>query len=97
MLHLTGPPIPIARVARIALNLVQHRMNPCRRRIAFVLLDHLMRRVPIIRQRQFNGPEQFIAQISHKKLIYPAITAPAAAASAFTRTVSGKSDGASTV
>ena len=55
-----GATIPVAGVAQIAFELVQHGVNPGGGGIVFVALDELMRGVPLAVQGQFNRPEQFV-------------------------------------
>jgi hypothetical protein len=46
-------------------------MDPRRHRIILVLLDKLMRRIPIAGQSQFNGPAQVIIHIRHNRFLQP--------------------------
>jgi hypothetical protein len=65
MVHLVGAPIPIAAVAQVTFDLVQHGVNPRGRGVAFVLLDQFMRSVPLAGQSQFNRFEQIIVRGAH--------------------------------
>jgi RNA 3'-terminal phosphate cyclase len=56
----TGATIPVAGVAQITLDFVQHGMNPRGGGVVLVLLDELMRGVPLAGQSQFNRFKQFI-------------------------------------
>ena len=67
--HPVGATIPIAGVAQIALDLVQHGVNPRGRGIVFVLLDELMRGVPLAGQSQFHRLEQFIFWRAHGRCL----------------------------
>ena len=65
MVHPVGAAIPIAGVAQIAFDLVQHGVNPCGGGVVFLLLNELMRSVPLAGEGQFNGPEQLIFRCTH--------------------------------
>ena len=54
MVESSGVPIPIAAVALVALNLVEHGVDPCCSGITFVLLDEVMRGIPLACDSQFN-------------------------------------------
>ena len=60
MVHPVGAPIPIASVAEVALQLVQHGMNLRGGGVVFVLLDDVMRGVPLSGKSQFHRFEEFI-------------------------------------
>jgi len=55
--HLAGAAIPVPAVVEIALDLVQHRMNPGRSRIVLVLLDNPMRPIGC------PGPSQWLSSV----------------------------------
>ena len=55
--HLVGAAIPIAGVAQITFDFVQHGVNPRGGGVVFILLDELMRGVPFAGQSQFNRSE----------------------------------------
>jgi hypothetical protein len=65
MVHSVGAAIPIAAVAKVALDLVQHRVNPRGGGVVFVLLDQFMRNIPLAGQSQFHRLEQIIVQRAH--------------------------------
>jgi len=60
MLHLICASIPITRISQITLHLMQHSMNPSRSRIIFILLDQIMRSLPVPNLRQINGLQQIL-------------------------------------
>ena len=76
VLHPVGSAIPIAGIAGVAFNLVQHGVNP-RGGAVFELLDDFMRGIPFAGQGQFNRFEQVIVRCAHGFLFYRQI-APAA-------------------
>lgn len=55
----SGVPIPVTAVRKVALLFVQHRVNPRRRGVAFVLLDEVVGCIPLAGQGQFHRAEQF--------------------------------------
>ena len=65
MVHPVGAAIPIAGVAEIALDLVQHGVNPRGGGVVFVLLDQVVRGVPFAGQGQFNRLEQIFVRRVH--------------------------------
>ena len=60
-----GAAIPIAGVAQVALNLMQHRMNPGGGGIVLVALNDLMRGIPFTGESQFNRPQQLVFWHAH--------------------------------
>jgi len=66
MIQPAGDSIPVAAIAMVALDLVQHGVNPCRRYIGFVALNNLMRSLPFAGLGVFYRPEQFIVHCAHK-------------------------------
>jgi len=65
MIHPAGAAIPVAGVAEVAFNLVQHDMNPRGDSVVFMLLDDLMRGVPLASNGQFNCLQQFSFRHGH--------------------------------
>ena len=63
--HPVGSAILIASVTQVALNLVQHGVNPRGGGVVFVLLDELMRGIPFASQSQFHRLEQIIVRRAH--------------------------------
>ena len=57
--------IPIAGVAQVAFNLVQHGMNPRGGSVIFVLLHGFMSGVPFAGESEFNRAEQFVFRCAH--------------------------------
>jgi hypothetical protein len=60
-----GAMIPIAGIAEVAFDFVQHGMNPRGDSIVFVLLHQIMCSVPIAGLRQFNCFQEFIVRNVH--------------------------------
>lgn len=60
-----GATIPIAGVAGIALDLVEHGVDPSGGRVVFVLLDELMRGLPIAGDGEIQRAEEFGGWSAH--------------------------------
>jgi len=65
MVQPAGAAIPIAGVAQVAFDFVQHGMNPRGGGVILVLLDPLMRGIPLSGQSQFHRLEQIIVWGAH--------------------------------
>ena len=60
--HLACAAIPIAGVARVALDLVQHGMDPTGRRVVLALHDRV-RSLPVAGTRELDGAAQLVPQL----------------------------------
>jgi len=67
MVHPVGAAIPIARVAQVALNLVQHGVNPRGGGVVLVMLDELMRGIPLASESEFNRFDQISVHDTHTR------------------------------
>jgi hypothetical protein len=54
-----GVAIPVKTIAAVALDLVQHRMDPTGRAVRIVLLDNAMGSIPLIVQSQVDCSQEF--------------------------------------
>jgi len=62
MFQLARTAIPIAAVAGVALDLVEHRMNPRGGLVGLIFLHDAMGGIPLAAHRQFDGFEKVYVQ-----------------------------------
>lgn len=60
--HPVGAAIPITAVGLVALDFVQHGVNPRGGGVAFVFLDQIVGGVPLAGKSQFNRFQEIVVQ-----------------------------------
>ena len=65
VLHFSSVAIPIAGIARIAFDLVQHGVDPRRVGVVLELLDNAVRGIPFTGDGKVNGAEQIGFRSAH--------------------------------